>query len=208
MPTTTFFNLPAEKQHRLLTAARREFGRVPFDEASINRIVRDAEISRGSFYMYFADKGDLFRFLLDHHTRRICDLVCGALEEAGGDLFAAFPAVYDGIVRHLTGDPEPALSDLIAIVQVNAASHPGLLANELDLSALLAEVLPRVDRARLDLRGAHDLELILQLLVQVTVSATMMCACCSDLTPEQQRKRYLDLLDLLRRGMQRQTKPE
>ena len=53
MPTSTFFNLPPPKRERLLRAAVEEFSRKPFGEASINRIVQKAEISRGSFYQYF-----------------------------------------------------------------------------------------------------------------------------------------------------------
>lgn len=60
MPSSTFFRLPPEKQEKLLRAARKEFARVPFADASINRIIQAADISRGSFYMYFRDKGELF----------------------------------------------------------------------------------------------------------------------------------------------------
>ena len=51
MPTVTFTNLPAEKRKTILDAARAEFSRVSIEEASINRIIKDAKISRGSFYM-------------------------------------------------------------------------------------------------------------------------------------------------------------
>ena len=64
MPSSTFLNLPAEKQEKLLEAATREFTRRPFNEASINQIIKDAGIPRGSFYMYFTDKEDLFRYLV------------------------------------------------------------------------------------------------------------------------------------------------
>ena len=49
MPSSTFFNLPAEKRERLLAAARAEFARAPYEDASVNRIIRAAGIPRGSF---------------------------------------------------------------------------------------------------------------------------------------------------------------
>ena len=49
MPSKTFFHLPAEKRERLLLAAEEEFARVPYAEASINRMIRAAGIPRGSF---------------------------------------------------------------------------------------------------------------------------------------------------------------
>ena len=64
MPSATFFNLPGEKRRRLLDAAWEEMTAVSFDKVSINRIIQNAGIPRGSFYQYFTDKLELFRFLL------------------------------------------------------------------------------------------------------------------------------------------------
>ena len=69
MATKTFLKLPQEKRERILEAAWAEFETVSFAEASINRIIRRAGISRGSFYQYFTDKEDLFIYLMDEvHT--------------------------------------------------------------------------------------------------------------------------------------------
>ena len=67
MPSSTFLNLPAEKQEKLLEAATREFSHRPFNEASINQIIKEAGIPRGSFYMYFRDKEELFHYLLKRY---------------------------------------------------------------------------------------------------------------------------------------------
>ena len=64
MCSETFLRLPEEKKHRFLEAAWEEFSRVPFMEASINKIVLRARIPRGSFYQYFSGKDDLFFYLL------------------------------------------------------------------------------------------------------------------------------------------------
>ena len=48
MPTERFLRLPKEKIEAIRIAAAKEFIRVPLEEASINRIVHDANISRGS----------------------------------------------------------------------------------------------------------------------------------------------------------------
>lgn len=57
---TTFERLPEEKKDRILKAARAEFIRNPYEKTSINRILKEAEIPKGSFYQYFDDKADLF----------------------------------------------------------------------------------------------------------------------------------------------------
>ena len=49
MPTNTFFNLPIEKKKKIMNAAKSEFVEYSFYDASINRIIKNAGISRGSF---------------------------------------------------------------------------------------------------------------------------------------------------------------
>ncbi|MTI95772.1 MAG: TetR/AcrR family transcriptional regulator [Firmicutes bacterium] len=64
MPTDTFYNLDAVKKQSIFDAAVSEFAARRFSEASINQIVRDAGISRGSFYQYFDGKEDLYLYVL------------------------------------------------------------------------------------------------------------------------------------------------
>ena len=85
MPSSTFLNLPAEKQEKLLEAATREFSHRPFNEASINQIIKEAGIPRGSFYMYFTDKEELFGHLMDSYgallERRMGEMLEQGLKE-------------------------------------------------------------------------------------------------------------------------------
>ncbi|MBU4262550.1 MAG: TetR/AcrR family transcriptional regulator [Proteobacteria bacterium] len=65
---TTFSNLPVEKQEKIVAAAVREFSRHGYKKASINTIVRDAGISKGSLYQYFHNKEVLFVFIFERFT--------------------------------------------------------------------------------------------------------------------------------------------
>lgn len=64
MPTATYFNLDPEKQRRIFAAAVEEFSTRRFSEASINQIVKNAGIPRGSFYQYFENKEDLYLYMI------------------------------------------------------------------------------------------------------------------------------------------------
>ena len=64
MPKDTFFHLPEEKRAVIIRAAEDEFAANGFDLASIQKIIKKAGISRGSFYQYFHDKEDIFFLLL------------------------------------------------------------------------------------------------------------------------------------------------
>jgi AcrR family transcriptional regulator len=70
MPTETFFNLEPEKQQRIMEAATDEFAERTFKEAKLSNIIRSANIPRGSFYQYFSDKKDLYKYLFDLMAQR------------------------------------------------------------------------------------------------------------------------------------------
>lgn len=66
MPKRLFFDLTTHKQDTILDAAFSEFSRTDFDHSSINQIIKQANIARGSFYLYFEDKEDLVITLLKY----------------------------------------------------------------------------------------------------------------------------------------------
>jgi AcrR family transcriptional regulator len=65
MPKQTFFNLPDSKQQRIIKAATEEFATHPYLKTSINRIIEKADISKGSFYQYFNNKKDLYKYIIE-----------------------------------------------------------------------------------------------------------------------------------------------
>lgn len=65
MPTKLFFSLGKEKQSRITKAAIKEFACNSYINASTNRIVKECGISKGSLFQYFADKEDLYFYILD-----------------------------------------------------------------------------------------------------------------------------------------------
>ncbi len=66
MPKRLFFDLTTLKQDTILEAAFSEFSHTEFDQSSINQIIKQANIARGSFYLYFEDKEDLVLTLLKY----------------------------------------------------------------------------------------------------------------------------------------------
>lgn len=98
MPKQTFLNLPKDKKQKILEAAKNEFSRVSVTEASINNIVTEANIARGSFYQYFESKEDLLIFMIDKASERVKDKVNEKIKE-NGDIFETFIFFYDKIVE-------------------------------------------------------------------------------------------------------------
>lgn len=83
-------------RERLLTAARVAFARDGFHAASLNDLLREAGVSKGSFYHHFEDKEALFAAVLRQAVRELGDPVellkgeelRGALIRAGEAIFA------------------------------------------------------------------------------------------------------------------------
>lgn len=88
MPTQRFLKLRDEKKQAILAAAVHEFSRVPYSLASINQIIKEAGISRGSFYTYFDDKDDLMQYVFRGFRDGYQEKVMEVLSEEGGNPFA------------------------------------------------------------------------------------------------------------------------
>jgi len=200
LPTTTFFNLPAEKRDKLLHAARQEFSRVPYADASINRIIRAAGIPRGSFYMYFRDKQELLLFLLGEYTCRLAGLMEEALRAQNGDLFSAFLAFFDTVGREY-GEPcqSGVFRPLISILRLNAGLHSRVFETAASPLALLDRLTPYIDKSLLLLQTEADLQDMFSILMGVTGSA--LCGALQSSDPAQTRAQYVNHLNILRRGM-------
>lgn len=200
MPSSTFFRLPAEKRDRLLRCARAEFARVPYPDASINRIILAAGIPRGSFYMYFTDKSDLFTFLTSQYIRRFSSIVTGLLRERKGDLFRTFLDLFDHLQAHYrVQGRDGTLEEIISILRRNAALPHAIAVGEREGRRVLSELLAYVDTAPLLLEREGDAEDLIHILVGVTVP--LLCEGLTQEDPTAVRAKYINVLAILKRGM-------
>jgi AcrR family transcriptional regulator len=77
MPKPLFDKLSPEKKQPIEAAAFDEFSNYDFHAASINRIVKSAGIARGSFYLYFEDKADLYFYLIEDFLHETAEKFSG-----------------------------------------------------------------------------------------------------------------------------------
>lgn len=64
-----------ERKTELLEAALDEFAAKSYDDASLNTIIKNAGISKGTFYYHFADKQALYLFLLESSVKSKWDFI-------------------------------------------------------------------------------------------------------------------------------------
>lgn len=109
MPKETFFNLPEEKRQKIYEAALEEFSHHPFKQASINRVVDQSGIAKGSFYQYFQDKKDLYRFLVDEIFQKKIQYLTPAMKNPQSvDCFSLIADLFRSGVRFARDNPKLA----------------------------------------------------------------------------------------------------
>ena len=202
MPSTTFFNLPPPKRERLLRAAVSEFIQKPFNEVSINRIIRVAGIPRGSFYQYFEDKSDLFRYILDYFSKQLEKAILSSLDACGGDLLAAPLTLFDTVLTCIR-ENRLEFQVLTSIVRQNVGMDAGQL---WDFTSGAQAVLDRADMSRLNIAGQEEQIALLGLLLSSTAQA-LMAASCGKLPLEKCRKRLETKMSIIRRGAEIKEEP-
>ncbi len=71
------------KRRQILKGAHAVFSRVGFDAASMNDITREAGVSKGTIYVYFASKEELFESLMEQERDRLFQGLEDALTAPG-----------------------------------------------------------------------------------------------------------------------------
>src|SRR5262245_19142959 len=92
------------KRRQIIDGARRVFIEMGFDAASMNDITRAAGVSKGTIYVYFANKEELFEALIEEERRAIFSDLYDALER-DDDLRETLIGYGVGLAVKITSDP-------------------------------------------------------------------------------------------------------
>ncbi len=134
---STFANLALAKQQAVLRAAIAEFARQGYGRASINVIVREAGISKGSLYQYFPNKEALFHFVFARFNAKVKGVVkaLGVQDdffllirqvlEAGLAFIDSYPEYFQIYLRVLFEQDVPRRQELINQVRLFSAEYFG-----------------------------------------------------------------------------------
>ena len=199
MPSSTFLNLPAEKQEKLMEAATREFSHKPFNEASINQIIKEAGIPRGSFYMYFQDKEDLFRYLVKGYMDQMLMLLEECLLRNQGDIFRALLDLYDYVQTKSDQMDLGEIGAMTGITRCNNGMQKNGLLEMLDPEVLLQRLGDAVNLDLLNLQRDRDLGDMLGVLL--VVAAPMIYTGLQAGGDPATRDRLENILQIFKRGM-------
>ncbi len=71
MPTVTWARLDPVRRAAVVEAAESEFSEHGFSQGSLNVIARRGGVAKGSLFQYFADKRDLYTFIVEGASERV-----------------------------------------------------------------------------------------------------------------------------------------
>ena len=100
-----FEKIADEKKDRILAAAAAEFAAKGFGSANINVIARQAGVSIGAMYNYFASKDDLFLTVIDG-AYQLLERVLNEVQAAGGDIFEKLERMFRAAQTYSKKYPE------------------------------------------------------------------------------------------------------
>ncbi len=105
MPKKTFFNLTDGKRKKIINAAMDEFAAYSFNEASVNRIIKESGIAVGSFYQYFDDLRDLYYHVLSLAMKSKYEHLKSEIELlTSNDFISTIRALYRGGINFAFSD--------------------------------------------------------------------------------------------------------
>ena len=113
MPKPLFFQLPKEKQEAIRQAAFDEFSSAMFSDASINHIVQVANIARGSFYLYFDDKLDVYLYTTQRLLEQQSELFLAyILDNEPDDIFGLYRSLLMFTIETFSNDMSQYMKNL------------------------------------------------------------------------------------------------
>lgn len=200
LPTETFLNLSKQKKNKIIKAIKNEFARVPFEKVSINKIVQDADISRGSIYMYFEDKKDMLVCVLSSYHDELMSTIKEKFKHNNGDIFSVFSEVLNFTAEF--GTEKENIAFCMNIFSNQTVQNDILLQcesrsrkkNHFDL------LKQYVDTKSLNLQCHDDVYDIIDILIAVTQKATVDIFLHID-EKDEILEEYKNKITILQRGM-------
>ncbi len=169
MPTVTWARLDPARRAAVVEAAEAEFGEHGFSQGSLNVIARSGGVAKGSLFQYFADKRDLYSFIIEVASERVHAHMEGCIQQLdpSRSFFEFLTDLLDAWVAYFAEHPrERALHaaatlevDIDARISVRSVIHRHYLD--------ILRPLVRDAHARGDLRADSDTDALLSLLLMI-----------------------------------------
>lgn len=196
----TFYNLPYEKRKRITDAIIKEFMERPNEKVSINRIIKTAEISRGSFYQYFDDKVDLIEIITKTMFEESSNKAKEILKLSCGDLFVMYIKMFDYFGDYSSQKQTmKIMRNIVDSFKANDDLVSEYLKNRFNMALTNNEIYTMVDRQNLKFQDNESVKCLIEILTQVLKNAIFdVFVAGSD--REEVRERLIKKIDIIKQG--------
>lgn len=196
----TFYNLPYEKRKRITDAVIKEFMERPNEKVSINRIIKTAEISRGSFYQYFDDKVDLIEIITKTMFEESSNKAKEILKLSCGDLFVMYIKMFDYFGDYSSQKQTmKIMRNIVDSFKANDDLVSEYLKNRFNIALSNNEIYLMVDRQNLKFQDNESVKCLIEILTQVLKNAIFdVFVAGSD--REGVRERLIKKIDIIKQG--------
>lgn len=196
----TFYNLPYEKRKRITDAVIKEFMERPNEKVSINRIIKTAEISRGSFYQYFDDKVDLIEIITKTMFEESSNKAKEILKLSCGDLFVMYIKMFDYFGDYSSQKQTmKIMRNIVDSFKANDDLVSEYLKNRFNIALSNSEIYLIVDRQNLKFQDNESVKCLIEILTQVLKNAIFdVFVAGSD--REEVRERLIKKIDIIKQG--------
>lgn len=196
----TFYNLPYEKRKRITDAVIKEFMERPNEKVSINRIIKTAEISRGSFYQYFDDKVDLIEIITKTMFEESSNKAKEILKLSCGDLFVMYIKMFDYFGDYSSQKQTmKIMRNIVDSFKANDDLVSEYLKNRFNMALTNNEIYTMVDRQNLKFQDNESVKCLIENLTQVLKKAIFdVFVAGSD--REEVRERLIKKIDIIKQG--------
>ena len=196
----TFYNLPYEKRKRITDAVIKEFMERPNEKVSINRIIKTAEISRGSFYQYFDDKVDLIEIITKTMFEESSNKAKEILKLSCGDLFVMYIKMFDYFGDYSSQKQTmKIMRNIVDSFKANDDLVSEYLKNRFNMALTNNEIYTMVDRQNLKFQDNESVKCLIEILTQVLKNAIFdVFVAGSD--REEVRERLIKKIDIVKQG--------
>jgi AcrR family transcriptional regulator len=157
-------------RERILREAASEFARLGFEQANINVIAERAGMGKGTIYLYFPSKRDLFIAMLQSIAERQLAAARAALTQ-GATIQEHFQALFLAFIRLATEDADGFHVLMSALYGVNRAFQNEALGLLREYVALMQETLAQALSPQA--RGRKDLEAAALFILSATESLVL-----------------------------------
>ena len=196
----TFYNLPYEKRKRITDAVIKEFMERPNEKVSINRIIKTAEISRGSFYQYFDDKVDLIEIITKTMFEESSNKAKEILKLSCGDLFVMYIKMFDYFGDYSSQKQTmKIMRNIVDSFKANDDLVSEYLKNRFNMVLTNNEIYTMVDRQNLKFQDNESVKCLIEILTQVLKNA-IFDVFVEGSDREEVRERLIKKIDIIKQG--------